>query len=233
MVEGKNISMLNMRLKYYLIFFLFFGIGSSAFSQSVNVTGKVFDNKSSETMPGSTVMLLNPSDSSFYKFSTTNTEGIFSIKGAKAGKYLLQISFIGYDSYYKDLTLTDDKKKVDLGNLRLKTKQALLKTFEVVEEIVPVIINGDTVEFNSAAFKTQPEDNVAKLLKKLPGVEVDADGKIQAQGEEVKKVLIDGKEFFGDDTKTATENLPADMVKSVQVYDEFSDASKINPSSFS
>lgn len=213
--------------RYSLLALIFFGLSSLAFTQNINVTGKVLDKKSGETMPGSTVMLLNPSDSSFYKFSTTNTSGIFSIKGAKAGKYILQISFIGYDSYYKDISLTKDKPTVNLGNLNLKTKQALLKTFEVVEEIVPVIINGDTVEFNAAAFKTQPEDNVAGLLKKLPGVEVESDGTIKSQGEEVKKVLIDGKEFFGDDTKTATENLPADMVKSVQVYDDFSDVSKM------
>ena len=200
----------------------------SGIAQGINITGKVIDDKSQESMPGATVMLLNPTDSSFYKFSSSNTEGSFTIKGANAGKYILQISFIGYDSYYKDLSLTKEKKTVTLGNLNLKTKQAQLKTFEVVEEIVPVIINGDTVEFNASAFKTQPEDNVAALLKKLPGVEVESDGTVKSQGEEVKKVLIDGKEFFGDDTKTATENLPADMVKSVQVYDDLSDASKMS-----
>ena len=214
--------------KYFLTFLLLSAIVTSGFTQNINVTGKVMDQKSGESMPGSTVMLLNPSDSSFYKFSTTNTKGDFNIKGAKAGKYILQISFIGYDSYYKDISLSKEKPNVNLGDLGLKTKQALLKTFEVVEEIVPVVINGDTVEFNAAAFKTQPEDNVAELLKKLPGVEVESDGTVKAQGEEVKKVLIDGKEFFGDDTKTATENLPADMVKNVQVYDDFSDASKMS-----
>ncbi|MBL4594205.1 MAG: outer membrane beta-barrel protein [Flavobacteriales bacterium] len=219
--------MKNIHFKYFLIPLLFLGVITSAFSQNINVTGKVAEKKSGETMPGSTVMLLNPADSSFYKFSTTNSEGSFSIKGAKAGKYILQISFIGYDSYYKSISLTSDKKNVDLGTLQMKTKQALLETVNIVEEIVPVIINGDTIEFNAAAFKTQPEDNVAALLKKLPGIEVESDGTIKAQGEEVQRVLIDGKEFFGDDTKTATENLPADMVKSVQVYDDFSDASKM------
>ena len=223
--EAEGINM-NNTFKYLLLIILFGFIGS-AFTQNINVTGKISDKKSGETMPGSTVMLLNPSDSSFYKFSTTNSTGNFSIKGAKAGKYILQISFIGYQSYYKEITLTKDEKSIDLGNLKLKVKQALLQTLNVVEEIIPVVINGDTVEFNAAAFKTQPEDNVAALLRKLPGVEVEGDGTIKAQGETVQRVLIDGKEFFGDDTKTATENLPADMVKSVQVYDDFSDASKM------
>jgi hypothetical protein len=199
----------------------------SSIAQNINVSGKVFDEKSNKSMPGATVMLLNPSDSSFYKFSTTNDIGVFSIKGADAGNYILQISFIGYNSYYKDISLSNDKQTVDLGSLNLKTKQAILKTFEVVEEVVPVIINGDTVEFNAAAFKTQPEDNVGDLLKKLPGVEIEKDGTIKAQGEEVKKVLLDGKEFFGDDTRLATDNLPADMVKKVQIYDDFSETSKI------
>lgn len=214
-------------MKNTLLLLALLGFSIIGISQNINVSGKVVDKKSGKTMPGSTVMLLTPSDSSFYKFSTTNATGSFVIKGAKAGDYILQISFIGYSSYYKNITLSNDKKSVDLGTLNIATKQTLLKTFEVVEEIIPVIINGDTVEFNAAAFKTQPEDNVAALLKRLPGVEIESNGTIKAQGEEVKKVLIDGKEFFGNDTKTATENLPADMVKSVQVYDEFSDASKM------
>jgi Outer membrane protein beta-barrel family/CarboxypepD_reg-like domain len=214
-------------IKPFLFSLFLLGIVTTAFTQTINVNGKISDKKSGETMPGSTVMLLNPTDSSFYKFSSTKSDGSFSIKGAKAGSYILQISFIGYNSYYKELSLTKDKPVVELGAIQMSTKQALLKTVEVVEEIVPVIINGDTVEFNAAAFKTREEDNVAELLKKLPGVEVESDGTVKAQGEEVQKVLIDGKEFFGDDTKTATENLPADMVKSVQVYDDFSDASKM------
>ena len=228
MEEVENISMIKMNQKHFLLPLLLIGLMASGFSQTINVVGKISDKKTGETMPGSTVMLLNPSDSSFYKFSTTNPEGKFNIKGAKPGKYILQISFIGYDSYYNEVSLSSDNKNVDLGSINLKTKEALLKTFDVVEEIVPVIINGDTIEFNAAAFKTRPEDNVSELLKRLPGVEVESDGTVKAQGEEVKRVLIDGKEFFGDDTKTATENLPADMVKNVQVYDDFSDASKMS-----
>ncbi len=221
-------NLITLKISHFFAVVLLCIFTVSGMAQNISITGKVIDHKSGQTMPGSTVMLLNPTDSSFYKFSTTNTDGSFAIKGAKTGKYILQISFIGYESYYKNISLTNDKINVNLGTLNLKTKQALLKTVEVIEEMIPVIINGDTVEFNAAAFKTQPEDNVANLLKKLPGVEIESDGTVKSQGEEVKKVLIDGKEFFGDDTKTATENLPADMVKSVQVYDDFSDASKMS-----
>ncbi|MDF1673050.1 MAG: outer membrane beta-barrel protein [Vicingaceae bacterium] len=216
----------NLNKKTSLLLFVLF-VGLTAFTQTVNLKGKVVDNENQSTMPGATVMLLNPSDSTFYKFGITKSTGDFSIKGAETGSYILQVSFIGYASYYKDVTLTPENKEVDFGTIAIGTKKELIETFDVVAEMVPVIINGDTVEFNAGAFKTQPEDNVKDLLKQLPGVEVDKDGKVTAQGEEVRKVLVDGKNFFGDDTKLATENLPADMVKKVQVYDDYSELSKI------
>lgn len=210
-----------------LLLFFVLSIGLTAFTQTVNVKGKVVDGFDQSTMPGATVMLLHPKDSTFYKFGITNTNGEFSIKGAEAGSYIFQISFIGYASYYKNVEITSENKEIDYGTIEIETKKELIETFDVVEEMVPVIINGDTIEYNAAAFKVKPEDNVKDLLKQLPGVEVDKDGKVTAQGEEVKKVLIDGKSFFGDDTKLATENLPADMVKNVQVYDDNSEMSKI------
>jgi hypothetical protein len=210
-----------------LLLFFFLSLGLTAFTQTVNVKGKVVDGNDKSTMPGATVMLLHPKDSTFYKFGITNSTGDFSIKGVEAGNYIFQISFIGYASYYKNVSITTEIKEIDYGTIEIETKKELIETFDVVEEMVPVIINGDTIEYNAAAFKVKPEDNVKDLLKQLPGVEVDKDGKVTAQGEEVKKVLIDGKSFFGDDTKLATENLPADMVKNVQVYDDNSEMSKI------
>lgn len=220
--------MLNLNIKYTsLLLFFIIGIMLSAFTQTINIKGKIIDAETQATMPGATVMLLHPKDSTFYKFGISNASGDFSIKGADVGNYIFQVSFIGYSSYYKDVTLNAENKELDMGSVAMEQKKETLKEFEVVEEMVPVIINGDTVEFNAEAFKTNPEDNVKDLLKQLPGVEVDKDGKVTAQGEEVKKVLVDGKDFFGDDTKIATENLPADMVKKVQVYDDHSELSKI------
>lgn len=218
---------LNSNKKSTLLLLFIFSIGISAISQTVNIKGKVIDQEDQTTMPGATVMLLHPKDSTFYKFGITNSAGDFSIKGTEAGIYIFQISFIGYASYYKDVSITNQNKEIDFGTIAIETKKEQIETFDVVEEMVPVIINGDTVEYNAAAFKVKPEDNVKDLLKQLPGVEVDKDGKVTAQGEEVQKVLIDGKSFFGDDTKVATENLPADMVKKVQVYDDHSEMSKI------
>src|SRR5436305_10186645 len=102
----------------------------------------------------------------------------------------------------------------------------MLDAVQVVQEAAPVTLESDTVEYNAGSFKTKPNAVVEDLLKKLPGVQVDKDGKIKANGEEVKKVLVDGKQFFGNDPKTATKNLPADVVDKVQVFDKKSDQSQ-------
>lgn len=179
-------------------------------------------------MPGATVLLLQKTDSTFYKYSVSNQDGNFSILHTEKGEYLLQVSFIGYETYYQATNISDiSPSEINVGDIFLSTKSELIKTVEIEEEMIPIQIKNDTVEYNADAFKTNPEASVGDLLKKLPGVEVDKNGTVKAQGEEVKKVLVDGKEFFGDDTKLATENLPADMVKKVQVYDDQSDISKI------
>lgn len=196
-------------------------------AQTHNFFGKIAD-QSGLTMPGATVMLLNKTDSTFYKFSTTNADGDFSIKQAKNGEYLLQVSFVGYQTHYQIVSVTDQTPaETSFGTITLNLKAELIKTVEIQDEHVPMLIKKDTIEYNADAFKTQPDANVGDLLKKLPGVEIDKTGTVKAQGENVKKILIDGKEFFGDDTKLATENLPADMVKKVQVYDDYSEISKI------
>lgn len=196
-------------------------------AQTINVEGKISDETTSETLPGATAMLLQTNDSTLYKFGVSNAEGKFNLKGAKSGTYILQISFIGYNTFYKTVELKAEQPILQVGNIGLTTKAALLKGVEIVEEIVPMAIKGDTVEYDADAFKTQPDATVGDLLKKMPGVEVDKSGTVKAQGEEVRRVLIDGKEFFGDDTKMATENLPADMIKKVQVYDDQSEMSKM------
>jgi hypothetical protein len=113
----------------------------------------------------------------------------------------------------------------DLGDIKMSTQYKTLDEV-VVKDIAPIKIKGDTVEYNAGAFKTKPNANVEDLLKKLPGVQVDKDGGVKAQGESVQKVYVDGKEFFGTDPKLATKNLSADMVESVQVYDDMSDQAK-------
>ena len=206
---------------------LFFFFISAAFSQTTTVKGVVKDHANNTTMPGATVLLLHIADSSFYKFGSSNQNGEFILLHAEKGDYTLQVSFIGYKTFYTPLKIDGSQQEITVDDVLLSSKSEEIKTVEIQDEMIPVQIKGDTIEYNADAFKTNPESNVSDLLKKLPGMEVDKNGTVKAQGEEVQKVLVDGKEFFGNDTKLATENLPADMVKKVQVYDDQSDLSKI------
>src|SRR5882724_2901467 len=122
--------------------------------------------------------------------------------------------------------ISETVRDLDIGELILTSESSLLAAVTVGKEVAPVSIRNDTIEFNAGSFKTRPDAVVEDLLKKLPGVQVDKNGNIKANGEQVKKVLVDGKEFFGNDPKVATKNLPADAIEKVQVFDKKSDQSQ-------
>ncbi|MEM9856771.1 MAG: TonB-dependent receptor [Bacteroidota bacterium] len=189
-------------------------------AQNPFITGRIVDS-TQVGLPSASVVLLNKSDSVMQSFAISNSEGSFKMAKVKPGEYILQASFVGYQTYSKLHTINANGN--DLGNIELSENSTLLEGVAVTADRIPILINGDTVEYNSAAFKTKPNASVEELLKKLPGVEVDNDGNIKAHGEDVNKVLVDGKEFFGDDPKIATKNLPADVVNKVQVFDKLSD----------
>lgn len=197
----------------------FFGTGISAYSQQT-ISGNIFDTKGSP-MPYATATLLNPNDSTLAYFGITNDQGHYEIKNVKAGNYLLQSAYLGHKPFYRDLSVPVENGLV--SPIVMKEEDRDLKTVEIEGERVPIMIKGDTVEYNAGAFKTKPDAAVEDLLKKLPGVQVDRAGNVKAQGEDVKKILVDGKEFFSNDPKIATKNLPADAIKKVQVYDKKSD----------
>ncbi|MBC7903775.1 MAG: outer membrane beta-barrel protein, partial [Gemmatimonadaceae bacterium] len=166
--------------------------------------------------------------SSLVSFSRSNAEGFFSIKGLSSGKYRLLVTHIGFRNLDRDFVINEHIPVIDFGSLPLLSKSNMLEEVTVVAEAPPVTIRNDTLEFNAGSFKTKPNAVVEDLLKKLPGIQVDKDGKIKANGEEVKKVLVDGKEFFGNDPKMATKNLPSDVVDKVQVFDRKSDQSRFS-----
>ncbi|MBA3704378.1 MAG: outer membrane beta-barrel protein [Bacteroidetes bacterium] len=201
---------------------LFFSLCVSA-QNSIN--GNVLDEKATP-LPFATVALLHPEDSTLAFFGISNTDGFFEIKNIKAGKYLLQTAFIGYRTLYKEVELPL-KTGETLGILVMKLLSVNLTETEVSAERIPVMIKKDTIEYNAGAFKTKPDAATEDLLKKMPGIEVDRAGNIKAQGEDVRNVLVDGKEFFGNDPKVATKNLPADAIKKIQVYDKKSDESQL------
>ena len=190
------------------------------------VKGKLTDTLYKDPLSEATVSVLNLLDSSVVSFGLANAKGEFEIKDVDTGTYRLLVTFQGYQNTSRNLTITREKSVVDLGLIYMDKKNTLLD--EVVVEAAPIIVKKDTVEFRAGAFKTAPNSNAEDLLKKLPGVEVDKDGNVKAQGEDIQKVYVDGKEFFGTDPKLATKNITADMIESVQVFDDMSDQAKFS-----
>ena len=167
------------------------------------------------------VVALTQADSVLTKYDLTNGDGHFVVSGLPANQYILQVTLIGYATFRRDFAITD--ADVDAGTVNMTVMALELDSLVVSVEHVPFINRGDTLSYNVLAFPTQPNAMVEDLLKRLPGIEVDPDGSITAQGEQVENVLVDGKEFFGKDPTIATRNLPADAVKQVDVYDKESD----------
>jgi len=200
--------------------FLFFSIKSLA--QNNSISGAVTDT-SGMVLPAATIALMEAQDSVLASFGMTDNEGRFELKRVAPGDYLLQVTYVGFDTYWQAVKLSAGSGHLNLGPIQLSQRNATLEEVQVTAEHIPLSMRNDTLVYNADAFKTQPGSVVEDLLKKLPGVEVERDGTIKAQGETVQSVYVDGKEFFGNDPKIATKNLPADAVDKVQVYDKKSD----------
>ena len=190
-----------------------------------SVKGKLIDSAAKQPLPEATVSVMLVKDSSLISFSLSDKKGSFEITNLDAGNYLLMISYTGYENFKKLFSITAEKKSADLGEMTLQKEYKTL-TGVTVTDLAPVKVNGDTVSFRADAFKTKPNATTEDLLKKLPGVQVEKDGTVKAMGENVQKVLVDGKEFFGNDPKLATKNITADMVDQIQVFDDMSEQSK-------
>ena len=191
-------------------------------AQNTRITGIVIDS-SSVPMVSATVVLVQPQDSAMVAYALTNEKGRFVLNDIPLGSYHLQITYIGYGNFRQSVEIDGTEGERDLGIIFLSSQNSLLEEIVVKAEHVPIAFNNDTLEYNAAAFKTLPNAPVEDLLKKLPGVTVNRDGSIRAQGQDVDNVLVDGKSFFGDDATIATKNLPADIVDKVQVFDKTSD----------
>lgn len=191
------------------------------------VKGLAFDTISKQPVAAATITVLEKKDSSLVSFSMTGSDGRFELKGIPNGEYRLMITHINYHNSNAFFSISDNSKNAELGNIVMNDKAKVLAEVIARNEEPPVTLINDTVQYNAGSFKLQPNANVEQLLKKLPGVKVEKDGTIKAQGEKVNRVLVDGKEFFGNDPKIATKNLPADAVDKVQVYDKQSDQAQL------
>ncbi|MBL4649482.1 MAG: carboxypeptidase-like regulatory domain-containing protein, partial [Aureispira sp.] len=212
-------------MKQFFLLLIFLFVCPLVYGQNYyGLSGNLIDESGTELV-GATVLLLNLPDSTMEEYALTNEKGFFKITAPKSSNYVLKVSYIGYEEYEQALSLN---QKIDLGTIVLKEKKELLESIEVVAERIPIRMNGDTLEYSADAFETQEHDNVEALLKKLPGIQVDRDGTIKAQGETVDRILVDGKEFFGDNPEVVMKNLPAGAIDKVQVYDRKSDMAEFS-----
>lgn len=191
------------------------------FAQNFTIQGSLKDSIANRALNSATVSLVYANDSSLVSFSRTNEAGVFNFKNVAPGNYLISVSYVGYVPKWVPV-LTGTEKTVDMGLIYMNDVNTM-STVTVTARRPPVVINGDSVEFNSENFKTAPNAVVEDLLKKMPGMEVDKSGAITVNGKKVTKVFVNGKEFFTGDPMMATKNLPADAVDKIQVYDRKSD----------
>ena len=192
-----------------------------SFAQTAVVKGVITDTISKTNLTNTIISLLRSKDSILYKFTRSDAKGSFQLQQLKGGDYILLVTHPGYADYVDHFNIKDSSS-LDF-KIPMTLKANLLKEVIVRQTISSIKVKGDTTEYAADSFKVQPDATVEDLLKKLPGIQVDKNGQITAQGERVQKVLVDGEEFFGDDPTLVTQNLRADMVDKVQVYDKKSD----------
>lgn len=194
-------------------------------AQNRTISGKLTDRDTKEGVMMATVQMLK-ADSTFVKGTLTNGSGEFSITAPDNGKYLLRFTSVGYTSIVKPVVISEDKNR-DMGNIVFSADAIMLKGATVVGQAAKVTVQEDTFVYNASAYRTPEGSVVEELVKKLPGAQVDDDGKITINGKEVKKILVDGKEFMTGDTKTAMKNLPTSIIDKIKTYEEKSDLAKV------
>jgi hypothetical protein len=191
-------------------------------AQQPVLKGNISDTAAKQNLEHALITLLRAKDSTLYKFGRADATGNFEIKNLAPGKYKMVITSPGYADYVDDIIVAD-KAVIELGKIGLITKAHLLEDVVVRQQIAAIRMKGDTIEYKADSFKVRAGASVEEMLRKVPGFQIDKDGKITAQGEKIEKVLVDGEEFFGDDPTVATRNLDAAAIDKFQVYDKKSD----------
>ena len=198
-----------------------------SWAQKVTVSGTVIEEDTNEPAFSASAVLLKTTDSTLVTGASSNLEGKFSIPGVKPGKYIFRVTSVGFKPYYKDVVLVASKPSMAIGTIKLQTNAALLDAVEVTARQAQVEMKADTFVYNAGAYRVPEGSALEELVKKLPGAEVSEDGTITINGKEVKKIMIDGKEFFDNDTKVAMKNLPTNMVEKIKAYDRKSDYTRM------
>ena len=210
---------------FTLFFFLLLGLGAARAQVPTTVSGRVSDGKDQSPLIGANVLLIRLPDS--VKTGTAaDALGRFQFDNVAPGRYVLDASFVGFSRLRQVVSVAG--QPIALGTLALQTGGVQLKGVVVTGAAVQSVQKGDTTQFNARAFKTNPDATTGDLLEKMPGVGRGTDGKIQAQGENVAQILVDGKPFFGNDPDAVLKNLPAEMVDKVEVFDQRSEQSRFS-----
>lgn len=215
-------------MKKTILLFLLSVLITSIQAQTATGTlsGKVIDKNTGEAVPAATIRILTMEDSTLVTGASSSSEGTFLIP-VKHGNYIANISFVGYTPYFQEFTLSTAQPTVRLDTIALQEQSILLDEAVVTAAPTEILVKGDTLEYNASAYKVTGMAVVEDLLKQMTGVEIDQNGVIKVQGKEIKKIFVDGKEFFSDDPKIASKNLPARMVEKLQVVDKKSEMEKM------
>ncbi len=212
-------------MKSIVFFSLFLTAFTSAWAQNAGIKGNVNDRTDSKPVVSATISLLKQLDSSVVSTTVTNAAGSFSFINLPADSFIVKVNALNYQEFISFITLKDTVRT--LSTFLLDRQEKDLSTVTVVSRTPPVIVKGDTSQFSASQYKVNPDATTEDLIKKMPGITVAKDGTVTAQGETVKKITIDGKDFFGDDASAALKNLPSEVVDKIQVFDRLSDQSRL------
>lgn len=206
-------------MKYILSLFLLASTISQVFSQSYSVTGKVKQAGSEVTIPNATILLQSLPDTIQVNGMISDLDGDFEILNVQEGEYLLRVQYLGYENLIRSINVAQD---LDLGVISLREEATSLDEVTISARRAQGQQRGDTTLYNADAFKTMKDASAQSLVEKMPGI-VMQDGALQAQGENIAQILVDGKPFFGGDVKTALQNLPAEVISGIEIFDQKSD----------
>lgn len=207
--------------------FLAITVGSYAQSGKYQISGQIIDKELNEELDRVAVQLYTLPDSTYIKGVSTDLNGRFSFSDLKPSSYVVKVSFLGYKTLYKSIAKSALKPKTNLGKLELETDAIMLEAAEITAEAPQVTVSEDTLVYNASAYRVSNNAMLEELVKKLPGAQVDEDGKITINGQEIKKIMVDGKEFFTQDPDIAMKNLPVDIIDKVKSYNKKSDKTRI------
>lgn len=211
-----------MRVKFSIL--LFFFATTTLIAQTYSIKGRVQESGSKTAIPNATILLLRVNDSTQVDGMISDLDGNFEIDDVREGEYLLKVQYLGYQNLFRSLQVA---RNIDLGIISIQEEATALEEVTISARRSTSQQKSDTTMYNADAFKTMRDASAQTLIEKLPGV-TSADGALQAQGENIGQILVDGKPFFGTDVRTALQNLPAEVIQSIEIFDQLSEKARLS-----